>query len=84
MLFTNRHFWVSEWRQDLVNDFNCSERSSAGLWMVCGNGGDWFTHVSNDIECKHWLVFANESVRQLSGNICRSDDGLDTSHFPGF
>jgi hypothetical protein len=52
--------------------------------MVCGNGGDWFTHVSNDIECKHWLVFANESVRQLSGNICRSDDGLDTSHFPGF
>jgi hypothetical protein len=45
--------------------------------MIGSNCGNWLSHISNDVFCKHGLVAADEAIGWLAGNIVCGDDALN-------
>jgi hypothetical protein len=50
--------------------------------MISCNGGYRFSHVPHNIFCKHRLVFADETVRQLAWNIIGGYNALNSGNLP--
>ena len=50
--------------------------------MVCCHGSNWFSHVTNNIARKNWLVLTDEAVCGGAGYVLGRNDGLYARNLP--
>ena len=75
-------FWVRQWCEYFVHNFDSSKRSTTCLGMVRSHSCYWLTHVANKIFGEYWLVFTDETVGQLPRHIVSSYEAFNSRNLP--
>ncbi len=78
----DRRLRVEERIEQFVVHHDRLERSTAGLGMIGGDGGDRLAHVADDVGGEHGLVLADQPVGGLAGDVVGGDHGLDAVDLP--
>jgi len=75
-------FGVGECGQHFVLHNDGGDCPATRFWMIGSDGGDRLASEADEPVCKHRLVLADQTVRELAGNIAGGDHCLDSIDRP--